>query len=123
MTIIPGTYPVCGIYQSEAIHVCEGTDSSRCVQLMPEVRSCDIFIDHTYTLQETSTVASGSALTTVEVPDDVANRMSLFYANPTPMLNALRCATEKLLKEVSHVTMMEGIVELRQCCDQLGVYG
>ena len=39
--------------------------------------------------------------TTAEVPDDVANRMSLFYANPTPMLNTLSGATEKLLQEVS----------------------
>ena len=36
-----------------------------------------------------------------DVPDDVANRMSLFYANPTPMLNTLSGATEKLLQEVS----------------------
>ena len=35
-----------------------------------------------------------------EVPDDVANRMSLFYANPTPMLNTLSGGTEKLLQEV-----------------------
>ncbi len=35
-----------------------------------------------------------------ELPDDVANRMSLFYANPTPMLNTLCGATEKLMKEV-----------------------
>ncbi len=35
-----------------------------------------------------------------ELPDDVGNRMSLFYANPTPMLNTLCGATEKLLQEV-----------------------
>eukprot|EP00731_Ephydatia_muelleri_P035918 Em0179g8a len=28
-----------------------------------------------------------------DIPDDVANRMSLFYANPTPMLNTLSGAT------------------------------
>ena len=37
----------------------------------------------------------------VELPDDIANRMSLFYANPTPMLNTLSGAAEKLLQEVS----------------------
>jgi hypothetical protein len=36
----------------------------------------------------------------VNLPDDVANRMSLFYANPTPMLNTLSGAAEKLLQEV-----------------------
>ncbi len=47
-------------------------------------------------------IASGGASTTaLDVPDDVANRMSLFYANPTPMLNTLSGATEKLLQEVS----------------------
>ncbi|CAI8055011.1 CYFIP-related Rac1 interactor B [Geodia barretti] len=35
----------------------------------------------------------------VDLPDDVANRMSLFYANPTPMLNTLSGAAEKLLQE------------------------
>ena len=35
-----------------------------------------------------------------DLPDDVANRMSLFYANPTPMLNTLSGATSKLLEEV-----------------------
>lgn len=66
-------------------------------------------IFHTpHTLQETASVAS--ATTTAEVPDDVANRMSLFYANPTPMLNTLRGATEKLLKEVSHVTKIKCLV-------------
>ena len=35
-----------------------------------------------------------------DLPDDVANRMSLFYANPTPMLNTLSGATSKLLQEV-----------------------
>ena len=32
-----------------------------------------------------------------EVSDDLANRMSLFYANPTPMLNTLSSATSKLI--------------------------
>ena len=36
----------------------------------------------------------------IDLPDDVANRMSLFYANPTPMLNTLSGAAEKLLQEV-----------------------
>ena len=36
----------------------------------------------------------------VDLPDDVANRMSLFYANPTPMLHTLSGAAEKLLQEV-----------------------
>ncbi len=40
-----------------------------------------------------------------ELPDDVANRMSLFYANPTPMLNTLCGATERLMKEVTHNTL------------------
>ena len=53
-------------------------------------------------LQETSTIAPGGGSAAAEIPDDVANRMSLFYANPTPMLNTLSGATEKLLQEVSH---------------------
>ena len=35
----------------------------------------------------------------LEIPDDIANRMSLFYANPTPMLNAIANATTKFTKE------------------------
>lgn len=46
-------------------------------------------------------MVSSGPTTTADVPDDVANRMSLFYANPTPMLNTLSGATEKLLTEVS----------------------
>ena len=38
----------------------------------------------------------------VDLPDDVANRMSLFYANPTPILHGLAGATSRLLEEVSH---------------------
>lgn len=36
-----------------------------------------------------------------ELPDDVANRMSLFYANPTPMLNTLATASSELVAVVS----------------------
>ena len=49
--------------------------------------------------QEEASVASQQS-DGVELPDDVANRMSLFYANPTPMLNTLSGAAEKLLQEV-----------------------
>ena len=34
-----------------------------------------------------------------EVSDDLANRMSLFYANPTPMLNTLSTATSRLITD------------------------
>lgn len=54
---------------------------------------------------ETSVVASSNCTTTADVPDDVANRMSLFYANPTPMLNTLSGATEKLLMENPSLTL------------------
>ena len=37
----------------------------------------------------------------IVLPDDVGNRMSLFYANPTPMLNTVSMATTKFTKEVS----------------------
>lgn len=40
-----------------------------------------------------------------DLPDDVANRMSLFYANPTPMLNTLSGATSKLLEENPSLTL------------------
>lgn len=40
-----------------------------------------------------------------ELPDDVANRMSLFYANPTPMLNTLSGATARLLQENPDLTL------------------
>ena len=36
---------------------------------------------------------------TPEITDDLANRMSLFYANPTPMLNTISNATSRLIKE------------------------
>jgi len=36
----------------------------------------------------------------IELPDDVGNRMSLFYANPTPMLNTISMATTKFTQEV-----------------------
>lgn len=35
----------------------------------------------------------------IELPDDVGNRMSLFYANPTPMLNTISMATTKFTQE------------------------
>ena len=41
-----------------------------------------------------------------ELPDDVANRMSLFYANPTPMLNTLATATADLVSDVSSNGLM-----------------
>ena len=34
-----------------------------------------------------------------DISDDLANRMSLFYANPTPMLNTLATATSRLVTE------------------------
>ena len=43
-----------------------------------------------------------------DLPDDIANRMSLFYANPTPMLNTLSGATSKLLQEVQCVGVYGG---------------
>ena len=46
--------------------------------------------------------ATGSSLDgEVEMKDDVANRMSLFYAHPTPLLNALSTATKKFVEMVS----------------------
>lgn len=50
-----------------------------------------------HTQEEASAQAGGDG---VDLPDDVANRMSLFYANPTPMLHTLSGAAEKLLQEV-----------------------
>jgi len=44
-----------------------------------------------------------------DLPDDIANRMSLFYANPTPMLNTLSGATSKLLQEVQCVGVGVGV--------------
>ena len=51
------------------------------------------------TTQEDASVAP-LASDGIDLPDDVANRMSLFYANPTPMLNTLSGAAGKLLQEV-----------------------
>ena len=51
-------------------------------------------------LQEDTSAAVAELSDGVDLPDDVANRMSLFYANPTPMLNTLSGAAEKLLQEV-----------------------
>ena len=42
-----------------------------------------------------------------DLPDDVANRMSLFYANPTPMLNTLATATSRLVSEDNKVSVLE----------------
>ena len=56
-------------------------------------------VSHTPSLssQEDVSLAVGG---TEEVPDDIANRMSLFYANPTPMLNVLTAAMSRLVVEV-----------------------
>ena len=45
-------------------------------------------------------VSAGVNSSASELPDDIANKMSLFYANPTPMLNTLSGATEKFIQEV-----------------------
>ena len=45
-------------------------------------------------------VSAGVNSSGADLPDDIANKMSLFYANPTPMLNTLSGATEKLIQEV-----------------------
>ncbi len=37
----------------------------------------------------------------VQVSNEMANRMSLFYAYPTPMLKTLSDATSKFVSEVS----------------------
>ena len=39
----------------------------------------------------------------IGLPDDVGNRMSLFYANPTPMLNTISTATTKFTQEVKYM--------------------
>lgn len=39
-----------------------------------------------------------------EVNNEMANRMSLFYAEATPMLKTLSSATTKFVSEVSHET-------------------
>lgn len=54
---------------------------------------------------EEASVASPSSDGGADLPDDVANRMSLFYANPTPMLNTLSGATSKLLQENPSLTL------------------
>jgi len=66
------------------------------------VAVCDVCVFY----QDTSMAAAGGSASTADVPDDVANRMSLFYANPTPMLNTLSTATEKLLQEVKVTTVV-----------------
>ena len=58
-----------------------------------------------------------------DLPDDIANRMSLFYANPTLMLNTLSGATSKLLQELQcgcvgvgvYWGMMETLLQEVQC--------
>ena len=45
-------------------------------------------------------VSAGVNSSSADLPDDIANKMSLFYANPTPMLNTLSGATEKFIQEV-----------------------
>jgi hypothetical protein len=54
-------------------------------------------------MEEASVAAPASE--GVGLPDDVANRMSLFYANPTPMLHTLSGAAEKLLLENPSLTL------------------
>ena len=46
-------------------------------------------------------VSAGVNSSAADLPDDIANKMSLFYANPTPMLNTLSGATEKFIQEVN----------------------
>ena len=58
-----------------------------------------VFLPLPPSLQEDATAASQPS-DGIGLPDDVANRMSLFYANPTPMLHTLSGAAEKLLQGV-----------------------
>lgn len=50
-------------------------------------------------------VSAGVNSSTSDLPDDIANKMSLFYANPTPMLNTLSGATEKFIQEVCYMLL------------------
>lgn len=45
----------------------------------------------------------------LDIPDDVANRMSLFYANPTPVLHGLASATSQLLTDVIITLSLTGL--------------
>ncbi len=56
-------------------------------------------------MEDASAGASFGSTQPNELPDDVANRMSLFYANPTPMLNTLSGATSRLLQENPDLTL------------------
>lgn len=53
------------------------------------------------TLTRASLVRQDNGETDVVVSNEMANRMSLFYAHATPMLRALSCATTNFLAEVS----------------------
>jgi len=50
---------------------------------------------------QTAGAASNSVEGEVDMRDDVANRMSLFYAHPTPLLNALSATTKRFVEMVS----------------------
>ena len=56
--------------------------------------------------QEDLTSGVASSDQSFDLPDDMANRMSLFYANPTPILHGLAGATSQLLKEVSNLHVL-----------------
>lgn len=45
-----------------------------------------------------------------EVDNELANRMSLFYANATPMLKTLSDATTKFVSKVGHLIFTQPLV-------------
>ena len=51
-----------------------------------------------------------------DLPDDVANRMSLFYANPTPMLNTLATATSRLHPRITLDHATECLCTMASIC-------
>ncbi|KAJ3186572.1 Protein fam49a [Gaertneriomyces sp. JEL0708] len=59
--------------------------------------------DFSYYRRTLSRMRMSNSQQNVVVPDELANRMSLFYAHATPMTKALVDATMKLVKENSNV--------------------
>ncbi|XP_065890759.1 CYFIP-related Rac1 interactor B-like [Dysidea avara] len=53
----------------------------------------------------TTGAASNSVEGEVDMRDDVANRMSLFYAHPTPLLNALSATTKRFVEMHSELPL------------------
>lgn len=71
----------------------------------PAIQNDFSYYRRTLNRRKMEDVSAGVNSSMSDLPDDIANKMSLFYANPTPMLNTLSGATEKFIQENPSLTL------------------